>query len=57
MKPNVMTFLSWCSELHLALRGGDNNAVLVEARRHGVRVKYRADTVDEGALSSGLRNI
>lgn len=41
-----MPLLSRCSELHLALRSRNDDAVLVQARRHWVRVQDRAHRVD-----------
>ena len=41
IEPDVVSFLRWRSELHLAMRRGHNNAVLIDTRWHWVGIHDR----------------
>jgi hypothetical protein len=42
VEPDVVSFFCRRRDFHLPLRRRDNNTILIETRRHGIRVKHRA---------------
>ena len=48
IKPNIVSFFRRSSDLHLTLRGRNDDAVLIETRWHGVGIKHRAHSFDVG---------
>ena len=48
VQPDVMSLLRWSGELHLPLRRGDNDAVLVDTRWHRVRIQNSSYVLNVG---------
>jgi hypothetical protein len=44
IEPDIVSFFRRRRDFHLPLGRRDNNTVLIETRRHGIRVKHRAYT-------------
>ena len=44
IEPDIVSFFCRRGDFHLPLGRRDNNTILIETRRHGIRIKYRAYT-------------
>jgi hypothetical protein len=44
IEPDIVSFFCRRRDFHLPLGRRDNNTILIETRRHGIRVKHRAYT-------------
>ena len=44
IEPDIVSFFCRRGDFHLPLGRRDNNTILIETRRHGIRVKHRAYT-------------
>lgn len=56
IKPHIVALLGRASDLHLSVGRGNNNTVLVQARRHRVRVEDRPHALNVRTLRATLRD-
>lgn len=46
IQPNIMSILRGGSDLHIPMRCRNDNTILIEPGRHGIRIKNRTNTFD-----------